>query len=107
MLTIALVHSYFDEAHLETVKAEMQAMGAPEIKCIWSEVYGLWLAVEGCHRLRAAKALGLCPVVVDVSNDETVDIQSDDEIETRSIAELMEELQDSAPTSAVLDFEDE
>lgn len=60
-MKIALVHKHYDEKHLEEVKQEMTILGAPKIKAVWMEVYGVYAAIEGCHRIRAAKALGLVP----------------------------------------------
>lgn len=63
MERIYLVHAHYDAAHLEHVKAEMLKLGAPTIKAFWVEAYNAWFAVEGCHRLRAAVALGVTPVI--------------------------------------------
>ena len=70
-MDIALVHSHFDQAHLDTVIAEMQTLGAPTIKAVWMECYGHFAALEGCHRIRAAAHLGLTPIIdeVDYSDD--------------------------------------
>jgi hypothetical protein len=70
-MTIALVHKHYDDAHLEEVKAEMANLGAPVIKAVWMECYGLYAALEGCHRIRAAKDLGLTPIIdeVEYSNE--------------------------------------
>ena len=73
-MRIALVHEHFDADHLEAVKAEMLTLGAPTIRAVWMEVYGAWVALEGCHRIRAAQALGLLPLIdeVEYSNDSIV-----------------------------------
>lgn len=62
-MTIVLLHSHYDDTHLAKVTAEMRALGAPTIKAIWHEGRGTWMALEGCHRLRAAEALGLVPEI--------------------------------------------
>lgn len=62
-MTIVLLHSDYDKDHLAKVTAEMRELGAPTIKAIWSECHGIWFALEGCHRLRAAEALGLAPQI--------------------------------------------
>lgn len=103
MTAILLFHDHFDPQQLDKVQTEMQTLGAPTIRCIWSEMWGLWLAVEGCHRLRAAQALGLTPVIKDVSNQKTVSIQCDGEITRRNVKSLLDEIQ-SDPPSTVLDF---
>lgn len=69
MERIYLVHKHYDAAHLETVKAEMLKLGAPTIKAFWDEALNAWVAVEGCHRLRAAKALSVTPVIDQVNYD--------------------------------------
>jgi hypothetical protein len=105
-MTFALVHKEFDEDHLEEVKEIMKRKGAPVIRCIWSEVYGLWLAIEGCHRIRAAKELGLIPVVKDISENKTAKLQWEHDIITMPVTELLETLTDYAPSSVLIDFED-
>lgn len=37
----------------------MITLGAPKIKATWIECQGVWAALEGCHRIRAAKELDL------------------------------------------------
>ncbi|MEN6522333.1 MAG: hypothetical protein ABFD14_01280 [Anaerolineaceae bacterium] len=104
--TIALYHKHYNEKHLDEVKAAMQTLGTPAIRAIWSECYGLWLAVEGCHRIRAAKELGLIPEIVDISDDETALIQIDgDEVEML-VSDLAVDLTDSAPKTAIINFDD-
>ncbi len=68
---ILLVHDSFDPAHLETVKAEMLVMGAPTIKAVKLDD-NLYAALEGCHRLRAAHALGLTPEIEEIEYSEEV-----------------------------------
>lgn len=103
-MTIALAHKHFDADHLETVKAEMQALGAPSIRAFWSDLYGVWLAVEGCHRIRAAHALGLEPVIVAVTTDGEIDVEVDGDVVTVDAAYLFEELQDAAHQSELIRF---
>lgn len=59
-MEVYLVHSHFDKCHLEEVKAEMAELGTPRIRVI-DMGEGLYAAIEGCHRLRAAAALDLTP----------------------------------------------
>jgi len=74
-MKVALVHDHYDEKHLEEVKAEMLTFGAPVIKAVWMECYDMYAALEGCHRIRAAKELGLEPIIeeVEYSDDLTDD----------------------------------
>lgn len=106
-MEIALYHNHYTEQHLEEVKAEMVKRGAPVIRAIWSEAYGMWMAVEGCHRIRAAKALGIVPVIKDISNSKTVIIQIDGCNEKVNVAQLAEELTDQAYKAEVISFGEE
>lgn len=104
MTTIALYHKHYNQKHLDEVKAEMLKLGTPEIRAIWSEVYGVWMAVEGCHRLRAAHELGLTPIIVDVTNDETVTIENDGEDVTVNVMDEAIDLTDNITKTQLLDF---
>lgn len=75
-MQIALIHDHFDERHLEAVKAEMRILGAPTIKAVWMECWGVWAALEGCHRIRAAAELGLIPEIDEI--EYSVEITTDD-----------------------------
>ena len=73
-MTIALVHGHFNQDHLDEVKNEMSILGAPTIKAVWMEQYDMYVAIEGCHRIRAAKELGLTPVIDEIEySEELVD----------------------------------
>lgn len=58
--TVWALHK-FDEARLAEVMAEMERLGAPTIRAV--DVAGYLMAIEGTHRLEAARRLGLTPVV--------------------------------------------
>jgi len=60
-IEVTLLHPHFDANHLAAVTEEMRTMGAPKVKAVWQPGWGVWVALEGCHRLRAAHALGLTP----------------------------------------------
>ena len=62
-MKIALIHTEFRLDHLEKVMAQMEELGPPVIRAVWCEDRGLWAALEGCHRTRAARKLGLTPVI--------------------------------------------
>ncbi len=104
-MDIVLYHKHYNQEHLNAVKAEMKTLGAPTIKAIWSEVYGAWLAVEGCHRLRAAAELGITPNIDDVSEEDVVVMQIDGQEVEVSVVELTEELENDAPKSHIIRFE--
>lgn len=105
-MIISLYHEHYEEEHLAEVTAEMVKRGAPVIRCIWAEAYGQWMAVEGCHRLRAAKALGLTPVVKDISQQRTVTIQIEGKNVTVKVAALTEELTDGLWRAYAIEFDD-
>jgi hypothetical protein len=103
-MRINLLHKHYSEEHLQKVVAEMKKQGAPKIRAIWSETYGEWMAVEGCHRLRAAAQLGLTPTVVDISNNKFATIQSDGESVKVKVSKLTEELESDLWRSEVIEF---
>jgi hypothetical protein len=71
-MDVILVHSHYDAAHLAAVQAEMLTLGAPAIRGVFfEEGCDVWVALEGCHRLRAAHALGLMPTMIEVEYDDT------------------------------------
>ena len=74
-MRIALVHDHFDEAHLAEVIEEMKTLGTPVIKAVWMECFNHWAALEGCHRIRAAKEMGLTPEIEEVAySDDPCDV---------------------------------
>ena len=58
-------HAHFSPAHLAHVIAEMVRRGPPRIRAYLDET-GAWFTREGTHRLRAAMALELAPILVPV-----------------------------------------
>ena len=66
MTTIVLLHSEYDKAHLAQVTAQMRELGPPTIKAFYDHGNGIWIALEGCHRLRAAESLGLMPEIEEI-----------------------------------------
>jgi hypothetical protein len=65
-MKIALVHNHYSEEHLAEVIEQMKALGAPKIHAVYMECHDHWQALEGCHRIRAAKELGLIPEIIEV-----------------------------------------
>jgi len=55
------LHHHYREDHLRHVIAEMLRRGPPVIRAHFSD--GVWFAREGTHRLRAASALGIAPIL--------------------------------------------
>lgn len=60
------LHHYYSPSHLVEVIGKMQNLGPPVLRAYFDEEIGAWHAREGTHRLRAAKALGLAPILVPV-----------------------------------------
>jgi hypothetical protein len=89
---------------LETVKTEMLRLGAPTIRCV-EDGNGLW-AVEGTHRLAAAAALGLTPVVEILDGDDETEIQHLDldglDDQTMTLAEVRAYVVDTSDQSRVI-----
>lgn len=54
----------------------MQAAGAPTIRAWWAGDH--WRALEGSHRLAAAHALGLTPVIEQMDLDDEIDHDFED-----------------------------
>ena len=99
-MKVALLHDHYDTTKLDAVIADMKVMGIPTIKAVWSEAYDMWVALEGCHRLRAAQSLGITPDIEEVEySDEVITMDSGDDY---TISEIV----DDAYRSRVLSFED-
>ena len=64
MILVNPLHHYHRPAHLIHVTAEMRRRGAPTIRAHFDGE--VWHCKEGTHRLRAALALGIAPVLVSV-----------------------------------------
>lgn len=104
-MKIALVHDHYSEEHLEEVIEQMKVLGAPEIHAVWMECYGHYAALEGCHRIRAAKELGLTPEIeiVDYSDEMASTILGYDGDEDYPISEIC----DDSYKSVIVEFETE
>jgi len=61
-MSIRLVHDHYDAKHLAKVMDSMQKLEPPHIKAV-DLGEGQYADLEGCHRLRAAHALGLTPIL--------------------------------------------
>lgn len=64
MTIVNPLHHYYRPAHLAHVIGEMRRLGPPRLRGYFDGE--VWHMREGTHRLRAAKALGLAPVLVPV-----------------------------------------
>jgi hypothetical protein len=68
MIKVALAHNPYNMEHLVDVMKEMEKLGPPTIRIVHVE-NNLYQAIEGCHRLRAAAALGLTPEFEELDAD--------------------------------------
>lgn len=98
MKTVIAIHAP-DAEHLVEVKAQMEKLGAPEIKVVDCGDY--YMALEGSHRLAAASQLEIEPVFTvfeqdDILNTSDFDwagrIASLEECETYAAGEIAGEL---------------
>ena len=99
-----LMHNEYREEHLAAVIEQMRTLGAPTLRAVWIEAYGAWMLLEGCHRARAAKALGLSiniDAVEFVAEMTTTDLGLDCQDEM-----TMEELVDDAHRREMVEIAD-
>jgi hypothetical protein len=75
MTKVILAHNHFDAKHLVDVMYWMEKLGAPTIRGFWN-FEGNFQAIEGCHRVRAAAALGLTPEL-DALDEDTLRVDVD------------------------------
>ena len=73
MTTVIAPHRLNKRNHIAEVKAQMETLGAPTLRAIWSEGIGAWLAIEGSHRLVAASDAGLTPVIQPLAWDDVIE----------------------------------
>lgn len=66
-----------DMLHLEAVKEDMIRLGAPKIRIVRHSM-GFWVALEGCHRIRAAHDLGVDVIWHRVDRDARLAVGDDD-----------------------------
>jgi hypothetical protein len=68
MTTIYAKHEPYETGHLGDVVAEMRLTGAPTIR-VMALADGFYAALEGSHRLAAARYLGLGPKLIQLEPD--------------------------------------
>ena len=98
-MRVYLVHEHYDVDHLKDVKAKMTTLGAPTIHAVFVERVDAWIALEGCHRLRAAYDLGITPKIVEIEYSGNVlirDIIKDSDLDNDiSIDDCIDNLNDT------------
>lgn len=106
-MDILILHKQYDEAHLADVVARMRELGAPTIRAIRYED-DTWMALEGCHRIRAAKILGLTPKIEEVDADLDTDV-TDPELglDLDNPGTTLQDLLDEAHRRPMIRFEEE
>lgn len=67
-MQVLLTHDHFEATHLVEVINEMLTLGAPIIRVFYVDE-DVYQAIEGCHRLRAAAALGITPEFEELDPD--------------------------------------
>lgn len=65
-MIVVPLHKYFSPARLAMVIGKMRSMGPPRIRAYFDAASRAWFSLEGTHRLRAAKLLGVAPIMVPV-----------------------------------------
>lgn len=83
MITIYTIHAPTDR--LASVISEMEFMGAPTIRVV--DCGDHYIALEGSHRVAAAHALDLMPVLDIFAQDDEIDISQFDWFDAANWAE--------------------
>lgn len=65
-VVVCPLHWYYNEARLDSVIEQMRTRGAPRLRGFYDAETNVILLREGTHRIRAAKTLGLIPVIVEI-----------------------------------------
>lgn len=89
-----------DPKHLARVMDQMRTLGAPEIRAYFNGE--VWYAVEGSHRLAAARELGLTPNMVELELDSHIqhdieDARDEDGDLSDCVKDIINCLYDSPP----------
>lgn len=85
-ITVYAIHAP-EAAKLAGVISEMMRLGAPTIKVIDCGDY--YMALEGSHRLAAAAALKINPILEFIGRDEEIDISGSDWFEPQNWAQTV------------------
>jgi len=88
-MRIKLFHNHYDKEHLQEVIEEMKIMGTPTIK-VYHEEFDCYIAIEGCHRLRACKELGITPNIKVLTDDNFNDEYITDENEILTVGDMLD-----------------
>lgn len=94
-----------DETHIAEVMDEMRTLGAPVIRV--AESFCGFIALEGSHRLEAAKRLGIEPIIDVLDMDDEIDNPGFPDLDNRAymVAEIVEFI--GAPEGAAYDTDED
>ena len=59
-----------EEERMTDIAQKVMIQGSPKIRAVWSG--DAWLAIEGSHRLKSAKNLGVKPIIEELELDDVV-----------------------------------
>lgn len=91
-----------DKTRLAEVMQEMERLGAPTIRAYWDDAQGAYRALEGSHRLAAAKKLGIEPKLVEMNARQWMGPHDFPDIKDKaSVDRILDYLKDSR---AYIDF---
>ena len=102
---IIVVPNTPEEFYLDYVSKQMEVLGAPKIRAIWSDEYELWFAAEGSHRIAAAHRAGIVPVIVDITGEDAT-VQKNEEDTAMTAEELKDWLVSDVMNAPRYYFED-
>ena len=105
MATIALINKT-NADYLANVKAEMLTLGTPVINVVFDDAQGIYVALEGSHRLTAAKELNLVPVLNVVEVEDTDIYVEDLGLGITDCEYTVQDLLDMAYRATLVDFDD-
>lgn len=71
---IQLFHNHYEIEKLEKVIEEMKILGTPAIRVVYDDLNDIYIAAEGCHRLRACEMLGIIPEIEEITIEEALQI---------------------------------
>lgn len=101
-MRIKLMHNHYDKSHLMSVIEKMRTMGTPTIKAYKADS-NYYIAIEGCHRIRACKELGIVPNIEILTDDNWDDEFVTDDGDVLTIGYMV----DANNGDTVITFEEE
>lgn len=87
-MLIQLFHDHFEIEKLEKVKEEMKTLGTPVIRAVYDDLNDVFIAAEGCHRLRACEELGIIPGIKEITIEEALQINISESGDDRDLKDF-------------------